>query len=810
MLTTRLAVLGTVAAAVLLVPASALAGFCTDKQNGYWCDGDSLVLCKGGSQASSSSCECGCQSMPPGVDDQCKACSGFCSDKQNGYWCDGDNLVLCKNGGKASSSSCECGCQSMPPGVDDECKSCGGFCSGKQSGYWCDGDNLVLCQGGNVASSNPCECGCLSMPEGVDDQCQSCGGGFCSGKQSGYWCDGSNLVLCQGGDVASSSPCECGCQSMPEGVDDQCQSCGGGFCTGKRSGYWCDGSNLVICQGGNVASSSPCECGCQSMPDGVDDQCQSCGGGFCSGKTSGYWCDGNNLVLCQGGNVASSNPCECGCQPMSDGVDDQCQSCGGNYCTDKGDGWYCAGATRVQCSGGQQKTVENCQYGCSGGNGGATCNPPPDTGFCAGKADSDWCDGIDLVTCGGGKVVADKPCPNGCQPMPDGQPDVCKEAQPWSFCQDKADGGWCDGDLLVQCESGGQVSAVVCPNGCLPMPEGTDDLCEPSPQEPGDSLLSVTKQGECGIFSGSVNLWAGTKLPVFNQKSWPDDKLGTCSGLTIKSSGCLISTLSMLYAYIGVTRTVDDQTGNSPPLEDAWRSVLVEGHPKGYAAAYTDDGKYLGECNVIWGKNPPGVTLQQHYNPSTSCIRYQEAVAIAQSLNSGMPVVGGVHWIAGLENQHWVLITGADSGGIRFNDPWGGGSNLYLGQGALGAYTLDSFYTPSYSGGQGSGEEEGALIDENGEPIDDERSVGTLPSVLDDDGNPQSPLVIEEDDAPDSGGCTTALAGRPSDERTALLLLALLVPLALSALALRSGRSLPASCTSGVHGESRGGIAGRP
>ncbi|MBM4354650.1 MAG: hypothetical protein FJ109_12830, partial [Deltaproteobacteria bacterium] len=103
------------------------------------------------------------------------ALAGFCSGKASGYWCDGDNLVLCKNGSVSSSNKCDCGCQSMPPGVDDQCKSCGGFCSGKQNGYWCDGDKLVLCKGGSVSSSSSCECGCQSMPLGTDDQCKACG-----------------------------------------------------------------------------------------------------------------------------------------------------------------------------------------------------------------------------------------------------------------------------------------------------------------------------------------------------------------------------------------------------------------------------------------------------------------------------------------------------------------------------------------------------------------------------------------------------------------------------------------------------------
>ena len=125
-----------VACAVIVaaLPGIARADFCAGKMNGLWCDGNNLVNCQGGSVSSSNNCQCGCQSMPPGVADQCKSCGGFCGGKANGLWCDGDNLVYCKNGSVSSSNKCDCGCKSMPPGVNDECNGCGGFCSGKASG----------------------------------------------------------------------------------------------------------------------------------------------------------------------------------------------------------------------------------------------------------------------------------------------------------------------------------------------------------------------------------------------------------------------------------------------------------------------------------------------------------------------------------------------------------------------------------------------------------------------------------------------------------------------------------------------------
>ncbi|MBM4371233.1 MAG: gamma-glutamyl-gamma-aminobutyrate hydrolase family protein, partial [Deltaproteobacteria bacterium] len=305
-------------------------------------------------------------------------------------------------------------CGSCP----EDC-ACGGFCEGKASGLWCDGNDLVNCQGGAVASETPCPCSCTSMPPGVNDECAACGGDFCEGKASGLWCDGNDLVKCQGGAVASETPCPCGCTSMPPGVNDECAACGGDFCEGKASGLWCDGDDLVKCQGGAVASVTDCPCGCKSNPPGVNDECESCGSGdFCEGKASGLWCDGDDLVNCQGGAVASVTPCPCGCKGNDPGVNDECESCGsGTFCEEHGDGTWCDGETLVQCTGGQQAWYQPCPFGCGPGQDGAAgCLEAPAPDFCDGRPNGSWCDGNVLTHCKAEDVVGSEDCPLGCEP----------------------------------------------------------------------------------------------------------------------------------------------------------------------------------------------------------------------------------------------------------------------------------------------------------------------------------------------------------------------------------------------------------
>jgi hypothetical protein len=80
-----------------------------------------------------------------------------------------------------------------------------GFCE-THGGTWCDGDDVVFCQGGAEITRTACTSGCTSMPQGVPDECADdepppqpadpCGGETFEGR-----CDGETLIWCQDGDV---------------------------------------------------------------------------------------------------------------------------------------------------------------------------------------------------------------------------------------------------------------------------------------------------------------------------------------------------------------------------------------------------------------------------------------------------------------------------------------------------------------------------------------------------------------------------------------------------------------------------------
>ena len=763
----------------LLAAAPAFAGACTGKVNGLWCDGNNLVNCQGGNVASSQSCPNGCQSMPDGVPDQCKAAAGFCSGKQNGLWCDGDKLVNCQGGAVASSQACANGCQSMPVGTPDACKAAAGFCGGKQNGKWCDGDKLVNCQGGAVASSQTCDNGCESMPVGTPDQCKpgTTPTGPCSSKSDGKWCDGSKLLTCKGGNVSSSQDCGNGCQSMPAGTSDQCKSdpTPTGFCSSKTDGAWCDGNALQQCKSGQTTSSQDCKNGCQSMPAGTPDQCKADAvqPTFCTGKADGPWCDGTALRSCQNGAVASSADCPAGCQTNPAGTPDACKPKpidGLDPCKGKADGAYCLGAQLVECFKGNSQTLTPCPNGC-------LVKPPGTPDVCAPAAtddctmlpDGQWCSDVNLLKCKNKQLIAAMSCAQGCLAMGGKGSAVCK-ATTTGFCGAKTNGDWCDGELLTTCSSGKTSKVVPCSAGCQTNPPGTADACAfkvPNPPPSGEGgLLTPIEYKGCATFTGFVDLWKDSGLPVWDQKDpkWGGDQLGTCPGLTIHNSGCTITSLSMMHNLLDLTRTIGSESGNDPGFENKWRKAESGGY--GTTDPYPYGGKMVtGDCLVAWSEAAGGLVPHDKHNDSKSCLTQVAAQFIANSLNAGMPVVAGVHWPENpsqhdeAENWHWVLVVGADKDGLILNDPWGGKERVRLSQGGLGSYTVDTLYT-FWSGGNGNGNFKGAALDEMGVPRADEDLPNSLPIL----GQPQTQPDAGATDttsapvygSPSSGSCTAS------------------------------------------------------
>ena len=767
----KIAPLAIFAVLASLFAAPAFAAFCTGKQNGLWCDGNNLVNCQGGAQASSKSCPSGCQSNPVGVADACKSASGPCSGKQNGAWCDGSNLNQCKDGAVASSQGCQYGCQSMPTGVPDVCKGApapSGPCSGKADGTYCDGSKLLQCKSGNVASSQACPNGCEVKPPGTPDVCKAAtASGPCTGKPDGGWCSGDALLQCKGGNQSGSQTCSYGCQAMPPGVADQCKSAPStsGPCTGKADGKWCDGDKLLTCGGGKATGSTSCSDGCQSMANGVPDQCKPppAANGPCTGKADGGFCDGATLRICKGGQQVGSQLCALSCQDNACEIPpfDPNKACAG-----KQNGLWCVGKQLAQCKGGAVAGASNCPDGCQAMPSGVpdTCKKSGGDPACAGKADGTYCVGSDLVQCSNSLIAKGLSCTKGCaQPAAGGA--ACK-VKSTGFCSGKANGSWCDGPLLTNCQGGAASGVFACPGGCQQNSAGVADACKPaatpSNQPVASGSASTGESGGCATFAGGIDLWQGKGLKVWNQKDF-SEQLGTCPGLTIHNSGCTITSLAMLHAYLGIQRSVDGENGNTPIIENKWRKQFG-----GYAASTYDMGgkQVSGKCLVIWGSAPSGLVPAHGKNDSSSCITPKAAAWMVNALKSGMPIVTGVHWAgSGGEDSHWVLMVGIDQGGPIINDPWGGKERVHLSDGGLGKYIIDDMYV-FWQAGQQQGGMAPAPLDQDGEPTTEDALPKTLQYIDDtpplvagaDAGAAQADAGVGADGAADAGAGADAVA----------------------------------------------------
>ncbi len=228
-------------------------------------DPDTLYDCRGRVTRSAVRCPGGCQEMPPGTADACRPDGDPCAaaNAGNGLYCgitlgagDPNTLYDCQNRSTASAMPCPAGCQEMPPGTPDACRAVQDVCAAANAGdgAYCgrslgagDGDTLYECRGGAVTAARPCPDGCEQMPPGTPDACRAAppAGGICdaAGAGDGAYCgsslgagDADTLYECRGGDVAGQTACGEGCRQNPPGVPDQCRRGDGECCLDRPPG----------------------------------------------------------------------------------------------------------------------------------------------------------------------------------------------------------------------------------------------------------------------------------------------------------------------------------------------------------------------------------------------------------------------------------------------------------------------------------------------------------------------------------------------------------------------------------------------
>ena len=760
-------------------------GFCCGKNNGKYCNGNKLVTCTNQATASQQTCTYGCVSA--GSNSYCAAppCSGFCCGKADGEWCHNNEILICDDDEDVFADPCLYGCnEGAGPSADCYPKPCDGYCCGKADGEWCHNDEILICDDDEDVFADPCLYGC-NEGDGPDADCspKPCSG-YCCGKADGQWCHNGEIWICDDDEDVFIDPCLGGCDEG-DGPDAQCLP-PPGFCNGKVDGTWCDGDLIRTCTGGVVTLTTSCFFSC--VGDGPGVGCTE--DAFCVGKLNGLWCHtgSGDLLECQGGIPVALVDCDddAGCEEKELGENDVCvepdqyQPPDG-YCQGKPDTSTCWNDVLVVCEGGEAASWSNCPGGCQ-------INWPDAPDVCAEVeidpqfcADKSWyhCFGeAAVVYCSGGIVAASEECMNGCDEQGEGAPDLCHWEDPALFCSHHTDGAWCNGLYeLVNCEAGDAVGVLPCEQGCVKAAYGQADEC-PGPvgcegtSYVGSPISVLIGPNCCPTFSGSRVL----DVPIFNQLDY-SQKMGTCTGKTIANFGCLITSLSMFYEYMGAHRTTQDGTDipNTPQKENKWRT-----NNSGYIGCSDDNACCM--WYQTWfpaAKNPPGFGGfgETANSPIGECLlSTMAAKVIAAELNSGSPLVAQV--TGGSVSEHYVLIVGVNGAGeLLLNDPgYGKKARAFSANTGFGAYgVLPSVY---YLGGIGMG---GGVPPWYQEPVlpeglEDEVTGGT---VLTQEGEASLGHLFEpvvepagEGDTPDSdsSGCTAGPIGASS-----LLLLGLLL-----------------------------------
>lgn len=117
---------------------------------------------------------------------------------------------------------------------------------------------------------------------------------------------------------------------------------------------------------------------------------------------------------------------------------------------------------------------------------------------------------------------------------------------------------------------------------------------------------------------------------------WANQQLGTCSGTTICSAGCAMTSVAMILHTKG--------SGKDPSSLNSWLK---------------SNGGYASGCNIVWGSvDALGYTKFQGKEKASES-------AICDGLAKGHGIVANVHG-----GSHWVLLTACKGNGVYYvNDP---------------------------------------------------------------------------------------------------------------------------------------------
>jgi len=163
------------------------------------------------------------------------------------------------------------------------------------------------------------------------------------------------------------------------------------------------------------------------------------------------------------------------------------------------------------------------------------------------------------------------------------------------------------------------------------VPQRFLDTCPGRPISPDSPRMP--RQLQATTTSSNVNGY-----PLFKQcnAAWKTQKLGTCSGQTICSAGCAVSSVAMILAKRGLNQ--------NPSTLNTW---------------LTANGGYANGCSIYWSKvDKLGKTRNLGYQSGN----YQ---TVCGWIKSGRGVIGNVN-----NGGHYVLLTGCDGKNNYFvNDP---------------------------------------------------------------------------------------------------------------------------------------------
>ncbi len=236
--------------------------------------------------------------------------------------CVGSDRALACVQGKFAEVAClgPGACVEASHRCDQSKAAAGDGCEGEWAACTADSKKFLECKANKLTQTATCggSRGCYAMGKDLFcDQSSGTAGDMCSGKGGSCNTDGKSMLVCDGSKFVAGEMCRGprGCETPAGKVKcDQSLGLPGDKCEGTTATCAVGGKTLLECKGDKLEPTTECRgpLGCRVQGTSVScDRSFGLVGDACTGDSGACTVDGTQMLTCKKGKLATLRKCKC-------------------------------------------------------------------------------------------------------------------------------------------------------------------------------------------------------------------------------------------------------------------------------------------------------------------------------------------------------------------------------------------------------------------------------------------------------------------------------------------------------------------